>query len=131
MKKMAELIAIADAEISRSVFFGRLIPKKVVIRLSERKQLGLTQVQLAELLVITPEYLSMIENGKKNPSKKILHRFGELIIQFNKFPSESEDHRKKRVSRLAAAGIDVCAMACERCSRRICTGARAIAETAK
>lgn len=32
----------------------------------------------AEALNITPEYLSMIENGKKNPSDKVITGMGEL-----------------------------------------------------
>ena len=39
---------------------------------------GLTQVQLAEMLDITAEYVSMIENGKKTASQKLLNKLGLL-----------------------------------------------------
>lgn len=49
------------------------------LSLSEfRSKHGITQVQLAEMLEITPEYVSMIENGKKNASQKILNKLGLL-----------------------------------------------------
>lgn len=40
-----------------------------------RVKSGLTQVQLAKLLEITPEYLSMLERGTKPVSKKIAEKF--------------------------------------------------------
>lgn len=47
------------------------------LSLSEfRSKHGITQVQLAEMLEITPEYVSMIENGKKTASQKILNKLG-------------------------------------------------------
>lgn len=49
------------------------------LSLSEfRSKHGVTQVQLAEMLEITPEYVSMIENGKKTASQKILNKLGLL-----------------------------------------------------
>lgn len=48
--------------------------KKFNIR-EERLKLGLTQEVLAKSLEITPEYLSMLENGKKPISEKVLKKF--------------------------------------------------------
>ena len=58
--------------------------QKSLSLLETRHKLGFTQAQLAEILGITAEYISMIENGRKNPSRKILNKLDELIIQFNK-----------------------------------------------
>ena len=44
-----------------------------------RAHLGISQRELAAKLEITPEYLSMIENGKKNPSRKLLERINGII----------------------------------------------------
>ena len=43
-----------------------------------RKQLGLTQEQLAEKLEVTPNYLSMIETGKKPLSIRIAKKLASL-----------------------------------------------------
>ena len=41
---------------------------------SARQDKGLTQLQLAELLAITPRYLKAIENSGRKPSYKLLVR---------------------------------------------------------
>ena len=43
-----------------------------------RLGLGWTQEKLAEYLDITPEYISMMETGKKPVSKKVLKKFNQL-----------------------------------------------------
>jgi len=53
--------------------------QKSLSLLSTRQSLGLTQVQIAEKLDVTPEYISMIEHGKKTPSKKLLNKLGLLL----------------------------------------------------
>ena len=42
-----------------------------------RRKLGLTQVELAELLGIDRSYLSEIETGKKDPSLTMLKSFAD------------------------------------------------------
>ena len=67
--------------------------QKSLNMLSARQELGLTQAQLADLLGITPEYVSMIEHGKKTPSRNILNKLESLLIEFKKSPSDSAGHR--------------------------------------
>ena len=43
-----------------------------------RTDAGLTAKAAAEILLITPEYLSMLENGKGVPSQKLLLRMSAL-----------------------------------------------------
>ncbi len=45
----------------------------------KRLKLGLTQVELAKELSVTAEYLSMIENGKKELSLKLKSKFMLLL----------------------------------------------------
>ena len=45
-----------------------------------RRAHELTQIQLAAMLEVTPEYISMIENGKKTPSKKLLNKLESIPI---------------------------------------------------
>jgi transcriptional regulator with XRE-family HTH domain len=46
--------------------------------LKARIDAGLSGRAAAEVLQITPEYLSMIENGKNQPSQKLLLRMADL-----------------------------------------------------
>ncbi len=46
--------------------------------LDARTKAGMTQTVAAEFLKITPEYLSMIENGKKQPSHQLIARLANL-----------------------------------------------------
>lgn len=46
-----------------------------------RETCGMTQRRLASLLQVTPEYLSMIENGRKDPSERLLRRVREILNQ--------------------------------------------------
>ena len=43
-----------------------------------RVQNGYTQEQAAKFLVITKEYLSMLENGSRNPSDTLKEKMSEL-----------------------------------------------------
>lgn len=43
-----------------------------------RKDKGLTQEQTAKILVITKEYLSMLENGDRNPSDSLKEKMAKL-----------------------------------------------------
>lgn len=52
--------------------------QKSLSLLEARRYLNLTQVQIAEMLDITAEYVSMIEKEKKTPSKKLLNKLGFL-----------------------------------------------------
>lgn len=49
-----------------------------------RQSLNLTQVQIADMLDITAEYVSMIENNKKTASKKVLNKLESLLAQSQK-----------------------------------------------
>lgn len=53
--------------------------QKSLSLLEARKTLSLTQVQMAEMLDVTAEYVSMIEHGKKDPSRKLLNKLGALL----------------------------------------------------
>ena len=55
--------------------------------LEVRQSLNLTQVQMADMLDITPEYVSMIENNKKKTSAKLLNKLGLILEQSEKRPS--------------------------------------------
>ena len=44
---------------------------------SLRRQRGLTQVEMAEMLGVDRSYLSEIENGKKDPSLRVLKTLAE------------------------------------------------------
>ena len=75
--------------------------------LSFRSEHDLTQVQLAEMLDITAEYVSMIENGKKPLSKKLLKKFG--LLESSLTLNRSTDPPKER--QLS------CAAPCQECAR--------------
>lgn len=49
---------------------------------------GMTQRRLASLLQVTPEYLSMIENGRKEPSERLLGRVREILNQSDNAETE-------------------------------------------
>jgi len=51
--------------------------KKFDLR-EERLKIGFTQEKLAELLEVTPEYISMLENGRKPVSPKMLKKFNKI-----------------------------------------------------
>jgi DNA-binding XRE family transcriptional regulator len=60
-----------------------LTKTQVVVALdisSVRKLLGFTQAQLAQTLSVTAPYLSMIENGRRQPSDDLLARIQNLIL---------------------------------------------------
>lgn len=44
-----------------------------------RKQRGLTQEKLAELAGIDYSYLNLIENGKRNPSLKVIAKLSRVL----------------------------------------------------
>ena len=62
--------------------------EKSLTPLSVRQKLGLTQVEMAKLLDVTSEYLSMVETGKRNLSKKLLRKFESL----HGAPPPAENH---------------------------------------
>lgn len=43
-----------------------------------RREAGFTAIVAAEFLKITPQYVSMLENGKYMPSNKLVGRMSEL-----------------------------------------------------
>lgn len=43
-----------------------------------RKEKGLTQEQVSKVLSITKEYLSMLENGDRNPSDTLKEKMAKL-----------------------------------------------------
>ena len=43
-----------------------------------RKEKNLTQEQTAKILTITKEYLSMLENGNRNPSDSLKEKMAKL-----------------------------------------------------
>lgn len=44
-----------------------------------RKEKGLTQQDIADILNISRQHYSMIENGERNPSTKLAMRFGSIL----------------------------------------------------
>jgi transcriptional regulator with XRE-family HTH domain len=46
---------------------------------NKRKELGLSQWKLAELVGITQPYLSQIENGLRTPSLELALKFSEVL----------------------------------------------------
>ncbi len=44
-----------------------------------RKQQGLTQEELAEKAMIDPKSIIEIENGKRNPSLKTMHKIAKVL----------------------------------------------------
>lgn len=46
--------------------------------LEARTAAGMTQTVAAKFLKITPEYLSMLENGKKQPSQGLVGKMADL-----------------------------------------------------
>lgn len=44
-----------------------------------RKQRGLTQEKLAELAGIDYSYVNLIENGKRNPSLKVMAKLSRIL----------------------------------------------------
>ncbi len=44
-----------------------------------RKQQGLTQEELAEKALIDPKSIIEIENGKRNPSLKTMHKIAKVL----------------------------------------------------
>lgn len=43
-----------------------------------RKEKGLTQEQVSKIVSITKEYLSMLENGERNPSDSLKEKMAKL-----------------------------------------------------
>ncbi len=54
------------------MYFGKIIK---LFRKNSKK----TQVELASLLDITPEYLSKLENGSKTPSIELLKKLSQIL----------------------------------------------------
>ena len=46
---------------------------------ANRQKLGLTQEALAEILNVTPDYISKIENGIKHPSLSAIEKLADLF----------------------------------------------------
>ena len=57
-----------------------------------RVNMGLTQVQLANMLGITPEYLSMVERGSKHMSAKLILKLNELTTETKEFVDSVQDN---------------------------------------
>ena len=57
---------------SRAVMLGQKIKKL-------RKERGLTQVELAVIVNISPVYLGFIENGRRRPSLRTLERLARAL----------------------------------------------------
>lgn len=53
--------------------------EKSLSLLDARKKLGLTQSQIAVALDVTAEYISMLEHGRKSPSRKLLNKLDKLL----------------------------------------------------
>lgn len=63
----------------------------------ERLNRGFTQLELAELLQVTPEYIHYLETGKRHPSWKTQKRLENLFgIPASELLAEEEE---KQVSR--------------------------------
>lgn len=46
---------------------------------ANRQRLKLTQESLAEILNVTPDYISKIENGSKHPSLSVLEKLADIF----------------------------------------------------
>ena len=68
--------------------------QKSLSLLGTRQKLGLTQARIADLLGITPEYVSMIEHGKKIPSRKILNKLVKLLDETTEGKEPVPDQRR-------------------------------------
>ncbi|QYH53206.1 helix-turn-helix transcriptional regulator [Liquorilactobacillus nagelii DSM 13675] len=53
---------------------------------SRRKRLGLTQVQVARRLGVTPHHFSQIESGRTNPSASLQMEIDRLLKNWNDEP---------------------------------------------
>ena len=71
-----------------------------------RKNLGLTQEKLAELVNTAPSYIAMIEAGRRTPSFKMIERIAEVLrldppelFSTKNYPAESSyEIREKLVN---------------------------------
>lgn len=63
-----------------------------------RKQLGVTQIEMAELLEIDRSYLSRIENDKAEPSLKLIRYMERLLTGMGRVKSRLSDEDKSTVS---------------------------------
>jgi transcriptional regulator with XRE-family HTH domain len=78
-------------------------PKVIVSRksydslLEVRRRLGLKQRELADIIGVDPNYISMIESGKKPFSKKLVKKL-ELLESSNKAHQENMSEKKVHYS---------------------------------
>ncbi|WP_082449558.1 helix-turn-helix domain-containing protein [Sphingomonas sp. Leaf67] len=69
---MPKLIVADDLKLPAAEIFGK--------RLKEhRRELGLTQGQLAERTSTTAAYVSQVERGRANPTLDVMARFAEVV----------------------------------------------------
>lgn len=58
-----------------------------------RKEKGFTQQEIADLLSISRQHYSMIENGERNPSPKLAMQIGKALgFDWIKFFQDHDNH---------------------------------------
>jgi len=76
-----------------SKYFGEIVRK-------HRKEIGLTQEELAEKADLAPKMISLIERFERNPSLNVADSIAQgLGIPFEQLVSEVETLRRKRPSK--------------------------------
>ena len=67
---------------------------------------GYKAKELAEMLEISPSYLSEIENGKKSPSYELLERYSSVFdVKLSTLILFSEDYNKNKFADKAKNGV--------------------------
>ncbi|MDQ1159610.1 transcriptional regulator with XRE-family HTH domain [Sphingomonas sp. SORGH_AS 950] len=69
---MQKVIVADSVKIPAAELFGKRLKER-------RRQLGLTQTQLAEQSGSTAPYVSQVERGQANPTLEVMANFAELV----------------------------------------------------
>jgi transcriptional regulator with XRE-family HTH domain len=65
---------------------------------SKRREMRITQKEFANLLDVTPTYLSQIETGKKRPSNSLLEKIGPMLdLSFRELHGIEESNSDTKV----------------------------------
>lgn len=69
---MRKVIVADSVKVPTAELFGQRLKDR-------RRELGLTQTQLAEQTGSTAAYVSQVERGQANPTLEVMAKFAELI----------------------------------------------------
>ncbi|MCL5774247.1 MAG: helix-turn-helix transcriptional regulator [Firmicutes bacterium] len=73
------------------------LKERIGIRIKQaRLEADMTQEELAEAVEITPNYISMLERGRKNPSIQILKKIADVLGVSISFLTDSEEDEKMK-----------------------------------